>query len=79
MPNAQIKRLSIQYGKSVEEVDDVWNHIKKGLLKSIPESDPKFYPVLLASLKKKMENKENEKDNSDKIHSQRIGRKNPIS
>ena len=57
MPTPVIKSLAKKYGKSISSVENKWEKVKKGLSKSIPESDPKFYAILVATLKKSL-NKE---------------------
>ena len=54
MPSNVVNSLAKSTGKSVETVESKWKSIKFGLLKSIPESDPKFYAVLVATLKKSL-------------------------
>jgi hypothetical protein len=56
MPAGLVKSLAKKTGKSVGEVEAKWKKIKSGVSKSIPESDPKFYAVVVASLKKSLEN-----------------------
>jgi hypothetical protein len=56
MPAELVKLLAKKTGKSVEEVEAKWKKIKFGVSKSIPESDPKFYAVVVATLKKSLEN-----------------------
>lgn len=54
MPSPQIASLAKRSGKSVQAIEKVWNDVKSGLMKSIPESDPKFYAVLVSTIKKKL-------------------------
>ena len=56
MPAGLVKSLATKSGKSVAEVESKWKKIKAGVSKSIPESDPKFYAIVVASLKKSLEN-----------------------
>ena len=52
MPSAVVKSLAKKHNMSVDEVEHEWNKIKKGVSKSIPESDPKFFAIVTATLKK---------------------------
>jgi len=54
MPADVVKSLAKKTGKSVSTVEAKWKKIKDGLSKSIPESDPKFYAVLVSTLKKSL-------------------------
>ena len=54
MPASVIKGIAKRTGKSEEEVEAHWNDIKEGLSKSMDENDPKFYPVLVSTLKKRL-------------------------
>jgi len=54
MPAPVIKSIAKKTGKSKAEVEAKWNKIKDGLKKSIPESDPKFYAILVSTLKKSL-------------------------
>jgi hypothetical protein len=38
-----------------------YNRVKSGLSKSIPESDPKFYAILVSTLKKSLGKKNDKK------------------
>jgi hypothetical protein len=53
--NALIQSLSTKSKKSISQVEKVWNDIKKGLEKSgMKDSEEKFYPILVSTLKKKL-------------------------
>jgi len=54
MPAGLVKSLAKSSGKSVGEVESKWKKIKAGVSKSIPESDPKFYAVVVSALKKSL-------------------------
>jgi hypothetical protein len=56
MPAPVIDSIAKKTGKSREVVERTWNKIKAGLKKSIPESDPKFYAVLVSTVKKSLTN-----------------------
>lgn len=59
--SAQIQSLAKKAGKSVAEVEKKWDEIKAGLLKSgVKETDDKFYPVLVSTLKKAYDITENQ-------------------
>lgn len=55
MPTSVVKSFAKKSGKSVEEIEKMWNSVKKSLLKDMDEKDPKFYPKLVGILKKNLD------------------------
>lgn len=50
-----VKSLAQKAGVSPQQVEDKWNSIKKGLISSgLKETEDKFYPILVSTLKKSL-------------------------
>lgn len=56
MPNSIIKSFAKKSGKSVQEVEKIWNEIKEKLIKQNYDDKNKelFYKILVTILKKKL-------------------------
>lgn len=63
MPSDIIKSFAKKSGKTEEEVEKMWNSIKRSLLDRMSEKDPSFYPQLVGALKKALKIEEIEEEN----------------
>ena len=55
MPNSIVKSFAEKTGKSISEVEAEWDEAKETVNKKISETDEKFYPTVVALLKKKLQ------------------------
>ena len=55
---ALINSLATEYGVKNNEVEDIWDTVKKSLIKQgISKDDDKFYPYLVSSVKKALKSR----------------------
>ena len=59
MPNNIITTFAEKTGKSIEQVEDLWDKAKEVVLKKTSEYDEKFYPTVVHVLKKMLHLNEN--------------------
>ena len=52
MPSLVVKSFAKKYGKSVDEVEKLWDRAKAAAFKSMKQSDPNFWATVVAILKK---------------------------
>ena len=61
MPNSLVKKFAEQSKRSVASVEKAWDDIVDGVSKNMDSDDPKFYPTVVSTLKKKLGIKEEPK------------------
>lgn len=61
MPNSVIKSLAKKSKRPESVVEKMWNDIVDGISKKMKEDDPKFYPTVVSTLKKKLNIKDDKK------------------
>ena len=54
MPNSLVKKFAEQSKRSVASVEKAWDDIVDGVSKNMDSDDPKFYPTVVSTLKKKL-------------------------
>lgn len=54
MPNSLVKKFAEQSKRSVATVEKAWDDIVDGISKNMDSDDPKFYPTVVSTLKKKL-------------------------
>ena len=68
MPSSVVKSFAKRTGKSVDDVEKIWNAIRDSLLSSgHKETDDNFYPMLVGGLKKALKLKEGKMKNFKKF------------
>lgn len=66
MPTSLVKNLSKKSNRPVQVVEKMWDDIVEQQSKKMKENDPKFYSIVVATLKKKLNIKEEETKEDDK-------------